>query len=452
MADQDVEKVVYLIKSDPNKNNNKFWKGTVYKSSGDVLCEWGRVGDKGQSKLFPGAGVSFLDKKANEKKKDGRNGEIAYREIDIVGAPTESAPKVTVAAANLSVIAKKQIQTTSTEVAKLIDYLVKENIHDIVKATNGGVTYNYDAGVFQTPMGLVSQATIDQARNKLSDISDYVVSSKHNNSEMVELTRDYLMLIPTNIGRNKLDLSEFWKDTSKVKAQNDILDGLQASLAQAQKPIASATGGVVEQEEKVFDTSLEPITDKKKLDKLNSYYYDTRHTMHSCYHYTPIALWDVEIKSMKAAFEKDGAKMPCIVMGFHGSGVANMISLLKSGMLVRPPSKAAIAGALFGSGIYCAPIFREDKTMIKGAATKALGYSTGYWTGSAGKRTFMFIVEMAMGKYYIPHASTYMSTKYPVQGHDSTWAYGGHSGVKNDEAIVYRASQVNIKHLMELKG
>src|ERR1035437_6843127 len=77
-----IEKI-YLVKSDPVKNNNKFWCGSLF-DNGDVLCEWGRVGDKGQNKLFSSVGKSFLDKKVGEKKSDGRNGEIAYRECDII--------------------------------------------------------------------------------------------------------------------------------------------------------------------------------------------------------------------------------------------------------------------------------------------------------------------------------------------------------------------------------
>ena len=61
-----IVKKIYLVKSDPVKNNNKFWKGTLFQG-GDVLCEWGRVGDAGQSKLFPSAGEAFLDKKVREK-------------------------------------------------------------------------------------------------------------------------------------------------------------------------------------------------------------------------------------------------------------------------------------------------------------------------------------------------------------------------------------------------
>jgi predicted DNA-binding WGR domain protein len=47
------------IKSDVNNNNNKWWTVQLY-DNGDVKTLWGRVGDAGQSKLFPSAGVGFL--------------------------------------------------------------------------------------------------------------------------------------------------------------------------------------------------------------------------------------------------------------------------------------------------------------------------------------------------------------------------------------------------------
>lgn len=449
-----VEKI-HLVKADPEKNNNKFWIGELYSDS-TVICKWGRVGDSGQSKTFPNAGKSFLDKKVREKTSDGRNGEIAYRKIDIIDADTANAPKTTRStttpiASDLAVIAKKQIKYNDPKLAKLIEDLTKENIHNITTFSNNRITYNYDSNIFQTAMGLIGQPTIDEARDILSRIGDCVIARNYG-QELMELTRNLFMLVPQDIGRHKLELPVFWSDMSKVKQQNDILDGLQSSLAQISSgKVKTVKNEKSAPEEKVFDTTMETINDPKEVKQLFGYYYDTRHTMHTCYNFTPIAVWKVDIASMREAFENDGKKMKCVVSGFHGSSTANMLSLLKTGMLVRPPKNAAIAGALFGSGIYMAPLFREDGTLIKGASTKALGYSTGFWGGRTSSRTFMFIVDMAMGKYYIPKANTYMSTRYPVNGFDSTWAHGNESGVRNDEAIVYRSSQVNIRYLMELK-
>jgi hypothetical protein len=62
----------------------------------------------------------------------------------------------------------------------------------------------------------------------------------------------------------------------------------------------------------------------------------------------------------------------------------------------------------------------------------------------------MFFIKMAMGNFYTP-GKNYQSVSYPVKGYDSTWAFGDHSGVRNDEAIVYRSSQCNIEYLVEFE-
>ena len=51
-----------------------------------------------------------------------------------------------------------------------------------------------------------------------------------------------------------------------------------------------------------------------------------------------------------------------------------------------------------------------------------------------------------MGKEYIPSGP---SQNFPKPGYDSTYAVGGKSGVANNEMIVYRTSQCNLKYLIE---
>ena len=58
----------------------------------------------------------------------------------------------------------------------------------------------------------------------------------------------------------------------------------------------------------------------------------------------------------------------------------------------------------------------------------------------------MFLCDVAMGNYYTPKSS---SESLPKAGYDSTWAIPGKSGIQNDEIIVYRTSQCNIRYLIE---
>ena len=110
--------------------------------------------------------------------------------------------------------------------------------------------------------------------------------------------------------------------------------------------------------------------------------------------------------------------------------------------MIPPSSSSHVTGRMFYNGIY----FSDQ-------STKALNYATSFWGGGDVGRYFMFLLDMAMGNPFIPGQTRWGSTgsrNYPVSGYDSTWAKPG-CGVMNDERIVYRTSQVNLKYLVEFK-
>jgi len=432
---------VHLIKSDPVKNNNKFWIGELHDDD-TVHCRWGRVGDEGQSNVKDG-GKRFLDQKVSEKMRDGRNGEIGYRKVDIIDSDVSTTQNKTLSSTSkdLSIIAKKQIIKSSTnrELINLIDFFTKQNVHNIVTFSGGNIQYNYDSGTFKTAMGMVSQSTVDEARYVLDGISDCVINKNYGEA-LMKLHRDYCMLIPQDIGRKRIELSDFWVDISKVQTQSQVLDGLQASLVSASKP--STDNKPTPIEEQVFDTELDIVSDDQIKNRIFTNYLNMRSRQHSCYDYKPINLWSIHIRPMRKAFQNHGAKMTNIIEGYHGTGSENALSLLKTGFLVRPPSKAAISGKMFGTGVYTAPCH------IAGSSTKSTNYAIGFWGGRSSERTFNFVCDVAMGKYHTPKGPY----SGPPTGYDSCWAKGNHvSGVLNDETIVYKESQIDIKYLIELK-
>jgi poly [ADP-ribose] polymerase len=94
---------------------------------------------------------------------------------------------------------------------------------------------------------------------------------------------------------------------------------------------------------------------------------------------------------------------------------------------------------MFGNGVY----FSDQ-------STKSLNYAAGYWDGKASdERCYMFLADVAMGRPWHPDR-TGASVKPPA-GYDSVYARGGKDRVLNNEMIVYRTSQVNLKHLVEFE-
>ena len=60
----------------------------------------------------------------------------------------------------------------------------------------------------------------------------------------------------------------------------------------------------------------------------------------------------------------------------------------------------------------------------------------------------MFLAQVAMGNHYTPNRPL---SNIPA-GYDSCYAVGGQSGVMNNEMIVYRTSQADIRTLVEFSG
>lgn len=414
------------------KNNNKYWNVTLY-DNGDVFSEWGRQGHSArtQSKTWPGAGRSFMDKKIREKEKKG------YRENKVAeGTGTVEATTRKVKG-SVKDIALKQIRHKSTTAQKLIAYLDKVNAHQIVEMTGGMITYDTANAQFRTTQGVVLPDQIQRARELLSDLSDWVHEGDWETEEFEESLNEYLSLIPRDFGRQRMSPEDILPNVTKCQQENALLDGLEASFAGLTKPSKKKKKTAAKDEPKVFDVELTVVEDKKVISWVRNFYQSTRKSMHTSNNLSVKAVYTVEIANMKAAFDAYGAKMKDIRQLWHGTQASNVLSILRQGLIIPKSSSAHCTGRMYGDGIYASSI-----------STKALNYATSFWGGGNSERTFMFILDMAMGKYHLASGGW---GRYPVRGTDSTWAKGGRSGVINDEMIVYRLDQCNLTHLVEFE-
>jgi poly [ADP-ribose] polymerase len=227
----------------------------------------------------------------------------------------------------------------------------------------------------------------------------------------------------------------------KVAEQGDVLDSLEASLKMvADRATQAAANGdqpVAVESPRIFDVKLSPVTSGSEMDRLRKLYRDTRLGVHTCSHLDVKRAFVVEVKSMKDAFGPAVAELANVVEAWHGSPTPHLINILRIGLIIPPRNSGMIHGRLYGDGVYGAI-----------HSTKSLGYSFGAWDGRRTENCFMFRMEMAMGKSFSP--SSREAGPYPKAGYMSTWARGGISpGVINDELIVYRTDQVNLKYLLE---
>ena len=432
---------VKMVYTDAKGNSNKVWSGVLY-DDGTVTTEWGRIGATNmQSKDFPGAGKTFLDKKAKEKEKKG------YRQVKTIdgnvgGTPSGSRDSGTkIANVQLKDIAKRELGNGNKEIEKLVERLAEVNRHQIAAASGGKITVS-TSGLVTTELGdVVDLDTITEARDYLTEMADALNKPKTNfdANYWLDPFNEYLKRIPKNIGHTQ---TRDWHKTtftslSDIQQQNSFLDQLEATIKNTMTATQSTQAAASSNQPRVFDTEIDLLTDQKEWDRIDKFYTSKAKSMHACYGYKLHKVYTVKIPKMEQAYQSHGAKMSNIWELWHGSSASNILSILKTGYVVPPASAGHVTGRMFGDlGLYFSDI-----------STKSLNYSYGYWSGSRSNDScFMFLNDVAMGNYYIPKRSTSAS---PPSCYDSYYAKEYDSPIQNNDLKIHITHLVNIKYLVE---
>jgi poly [ADP-ribose] polymerase len=431
-----------LILSSVASNNNKFWHAIVWED-GTFETKWGRVGVRPTSHTKPlgsvDAAMNELQQKKRLKLKDG------YHELAVLMDSESGAISSTALSSDLlGMKAEKDMFADSgsvgPELRELVRSLAKANIHNILAETT--LSYNSTSGLFSTPLGLVTQSALDQARVTLNAMAALVASNAYDSADWPELINKYLMLVPRNIGFRKPTPQSMFPELSYIQEHAKVLDALETSVQLATKSL-DENEKTKQPEHKAFDVLLTPAA-SDELPKVKDLYLSTAKTMHYAHNYTPLRVYDIQIRGMKNKFESTGKHVGNIQRLWHGTRVCNLLSILHSGFVIPPSNSPHVTGRMFGNGIYSSNI-----------STKALNYSVGAAPGQHGRgstqgdNVFMFLLDVAMGKPFIPPGPT---SAHPPQGCNSTWAQPKASGVMNDEMIVYDVAQVNLVQLVEFEA
>jgi poly [ADP-ribose] polymerase len=245
----------------------------------------------------------------------------------------------------------------------------------------------------------------------------------------------YLSLIPQEGLVRKMNFEEMF-GSSGLQKQIDILDGLETSYTSALS-IPKQTDQKNGDNKSMFKVILDRVNSKLEFDKIRDLYHKTKGGHRDVASYDVYTVYSLKIEAMANAFEKNGKKIGNIKRLWHGTKASNVLSILKSGMIIpRSSGTIQITGRLYSDGLY----FSDQ-------STKAIRYATGAWGGSgAMDRKFMFLADVAMGKSYTPTGS--YNFKMP-KGYDSCFAKANVSGVLNNEMIVYNTSQANPVYIIE---
>ena len=410
---------VKLIYAEVAENSNKFWQAE--RDGAQVTYTWGRVGESGQSKT-----KAFGDATAAEKdlrKMEAQKLRRGYTRAQTVDGAKAQAPT------NLGRIAREQIKHgNDPEVMRLIDFLVQRNVH----AIEGATALRWNGREFTTPLGPVTAEAIAEAERLLGEISERLQQRDHHTDGFAKLVSRYMRIIPTNLGRKRLSVYDLFANDRDVRKQADLLEMLKTVLKDAEAAAKDETP-------EVFKTHLELVpTDHPDWRHVQDRFTRSINRGHQSAGMRLKRVFRVVIDGQKEAYEKDGAKLAHRMELWHGTKDSNLLSLLKGGFVI--PGRGAgmhITGRMFGDGVY----FSDQ-------STKSLNYATGFWGAGRSARAFMLLNGVAMGNSYVPRGP--FSGKIPA-GYDSCFAKAGVSGVRNNEAIVYRTSQVLTKFLCEFE-
>ncbi len=412
------------IYADVAGNNNKFWS---IQELADHSCsmQWGRVGASGQTQVksfaSPHQAASFFESRCREKENKG------YQRLKVLtgsGAVITPAPTREVAA-----LAVKQIETDSPQTLKLVKRLADANVHNILASTQ--LVYDTSRGTFSTPLGIITQEALDEARTRLGQMAEYIGRREFASPKFMELLNGYLRLVPQKVGR-KIEPESLYPDLEAVRQQNELLDSLEASL---QLVVGGGDETARASEVKLFESRLKFVEDGALIDRIRNLYRSTRQGMHASHSLDVKLVYEVEIRSMKAAFEASGKQVGNVLELWHGTRISNLLSILKSGFVIPPANAPHCTGRMFGNGVY----FSDQ-------STKSLNYSFGYWGGARERNCFMLLNDVAMGRSFVPKL---WNQSFPKPRYDSTLAKAKWSGVANNEMIVYNTRQINPKYLIE---
>lgn len=414
-----------LIFVDSNNNNNKYYH-MVLQDNGMVDIDYGRVGSGKQTTRKSG-GEREYNKILNSKLKKG------YEKSSVVLNNQE----IKASKHSLLELAMSQIQHSSEVVKSLIQRLVDKNIHNITASTN--ISFNKDNNLFMTPLGPVTEDGINQAKELLNKLFKFMEKNNWNDMYLdpifIKLNEDYFKLIPTKIAnlRNKRDYMLL--SPSRISYQMDICDTLKQTFdLLKEKPIENK-----EFSEQVFQVKINLLEDKKVFKQILDKFNDSKNKEHGSRvnNLTIENIYELEIGNEKNDLKSDLGNVWEL---WHGTKVVNILSILKSGLLMPKETPGQKTGAMFGNGLY----FSDQ-------STKSLNYCDGmFWNNSVKQdRVYMFLAEVVMGNYKIPKGSV---NRPPENDYHSYFAKAGESGVRNNEMIVFDTKQVRLQYLLELKA
>jgi len=390
-------------------NNNKFYEMRE-RDDQTFSVQFGRVGGTSSVATYP---MRQWDKKFREK--------IAKGYVDQTYLFAEA--------------------TTAVDASTIQDAAVRTFMGRLLELASQSIRQNYIVTAEQ-----VTQKQVDSAQQLIDELTNQIKAGLTVDAFNAQLL-DLFKIIPRRMQRvtehllQELPQSEdaIQQLRDRLASEQDTLDIMRSQvelnqpddLSSARQPDLLAS----------MNLAVAPVTDKRVLKLIKLMMGTDADKFEAAFQ---VSKHDTETAFNTFVANQTNQKTQLL---WHGSRSENWISILKTGLVLRP-ANAIITGKMFGYGIYFADQF-----------SKSLNYTSlhgSVWANGKQREGYLAIYEVHVGKQL--EVDTHESWHYQLDAsrlktidatYDSVFAQRGVSLLKN-EFIVYNQAQCTIRYMVKI--
>lgn len=368
-----------LNQTNVGDNNNKFYVIQVLEADGGgsymVYNRWGRVGVKGQDKLFGPylcreSAIQEFEQKFLAKTKNhwsNRKNFVSYPKcytwLEMDYSEKDQASDQGKPSASCTDI---QPQETKLEprVARFISLIC--NI-GMMRQQMMEIGYNAE----KLPLGKLSKSTILKGYDVLKRIAD--VMGQSNGKLLEELSGEFYTVIPHDFGFRKM--REFVIDTpQKLKSKLEMVEAL-GEIELATKLLGNGAGmeedPLYAQYERLHCGLVPVEADSEEFSMIEKYLQNTHAKTHSSYTVDIVQIFRVSREGEDGRFKKFAGTKNRMLL-WHGSRLTNWTGILSQGLRIAPP-EAPVTGYMFGKGVYFADMFSKSANYCYSSSSAPAG-------------------------------------------------------------------------------
>jgi len=282
---------------------------------------------------------------------------------------------------------------------------------------------NLDIDLKKMPLGKISEAQLDRAFQILQEIKGVIdLINQRDNSDQyeidVDLVSEFYTLIPYSCGRRKPPIINTSELVNKFTEIIDELRNIEIAqeIVNKTKDKSDSTLHPCDRIYQEIQTSIKALEpDSSNYQMIQTYLENSHGATHTGCRVKLLDIYEIERQGERAKYQnfcqEKGIDRKMLL--WHGTRLANFISIMKMGLILRPDviPGTYISGKMFGYGIYGANSF-----------SKSLNY-TGW---EKGQEACLFLAEFAVGKQKKLMSHDYYVSEPALrqEGFDSVWGRG----------------------------